>query len=253
MSDKKELNLNMSVILVNPINEGNVGAIARSMANFDLENLIIVGSFEFGDVARSRAKHANYILDKVKFYSSLNDLRYDFDLLIGTTGIIGNDYNMPRSPLSVSEAINECKNVKGHIGLVFGPEDKGLSNDDLMICDFTTHIPASDTYSVLNLSHAATILFYEFFKITSNNDLRKTHKLASVRERDEAIKIIDNIINNMDFRAESDVDTQRVVWRRVIGKSFLTKRELFSVIGFFRNIKYYFKTDNKLVEKNKKK
>src|SRR6056297_1107963 len=197
--NNKDNSLKLSVILVNPINEGNVGAIARSMANFDLENLIIVGSFEFNDVARSRAKHANYILDKVKFYSSLHDLRDDFDLLIGTTGIIGNDYNMPRSPLSVSEAVNECVNCTGHVGLVFGPEDKGLSNEDLMICDFTAHIPSSDTYSVLNLSHAATILFYEFFKITINNDLRKTHKLASLRERDEAIKIVDSIINNMDF------------------------------------------------------
>ncbi len=246
MTDKSKKNAtNVSVILVNPINEGNVGAIARSMANFDLENLIIIGSFEFGDVARSRAKHANYILDKAKFYSSLDDLRDDFDLLVGTSGIIGSDYNMPRSPLSVSEAVDECKTFSGHIGLVFGPEDRGLSNADLLLCDFTIHIPSSESYPVLNLSHAATILFYEFFKITTDTDLRENHKIASLRERDEAIKLVDDILDDMSFRAESDCDTQRVVWRRVIGKSFLTKRELFSVLGFFRNVLFSLKKNKK--------
>jgi tRNA/rRNA methyltransferase len=136
------------------------------------------------------------------------------------------------------EVVSECKNLNGKIGLVFGSEDSGLSNDDLLLCDFALHIPSSSEYPVLNLSHAASIVFYEFFK---NNDLRGSHVVASLREREEALIVLNEVVDNMSFRAESDRDTQRVVWRRVIGKSLLTKRELFSVIGFFRNVLFSLK------------
>jgi TrmH family RNA methyltransferase len=236
--------MDLSVILIKPLYQGNVGAIARAMANFDLSNLIIVGSFNVEEEARCRAKHANYILDNIRVCDSLNDLKDDFDLLVATTGIVGTDYNLPRSPLTLIEAVAELSGFSGRIGLVFGSEDSGLSNSDLLLCDFTLHIPASKDYSVLNLSHAASIVFYEFFKLNQNK-IRDAHPVASCRERDEAIKVVDNIIDNMSFRDDSDEDTQRIVWRRILGKSFLTRRELFSVIGFFRNVLFEFNNKNK--------
>jgi tRNA/rRNA methyltransferase len=245
--------MDLIVVLVKPLYQGNVGAVARAMANFDLKDLVIVGDFKIEEEARCRAKHANHVLDNVKFYNSFDDLRVDFDLLIGTTGIIGTDYNLPRSPLTLSEAVVECKDLSGRIGLVFGSEDSGLSNIDLLSCDFTIHIPSSSAYPVLNLSHAASIVFYEFFKVEDKITFRDEHAIASLRERDEAIKVVDEIVDNMSFRSESDRETQRVVWRRVLGKSFLTKRELFSVIGFFRNVVFFMKDkkDNELKRKNK--
>ena len=236
--------MDLSVILVNPLYQGNVGAVARAMANFGLDKLIIVGSFSVEEEARCRAKHANHVLENIIFYNSLKDLRDDFDLLVATTGIIGTDYNLPRSPLSLIEVVHELGGFSGKVGLVFGSEDSGLSNSDLMLCDFTLHIPASKDYSVLNLSHAASIVFYEFFKVKQDK-IRSEHPLASCRERDEAIKVVDEVVSNMSFRDEGDRDTQRVVWRRILGKSFLTRRELFSVIGFFRNITFLQKGKNK--------
>lgn len=235
--------MDLCVILVKPLYQGNVGAIARAMANFNLSKLCIVGDFVIEDESRNRAKHANYILDDIAFFESFEDLRQEFDLLVGTTGIIGTDYNLPRSPLNLEEAVLELKDKKGKIGLVFGPEDSGLSNELLLKCDFTLHIPTSKDYPILNLSHAASIVFYEFFKNNSSRtkDIRSEHALASIKDREIILEIINGILENMSFRADSDRETQRVVWIRVIGKSFLTKRELFSVIGFFRNIEYLMK------------
>lgn len=235
--------MDVSVILVNPLYQGNVGAIARSMANFNLNKLIIVGDFVIGEEARCRAKHANHVLDNVKFVKSLDELKNDFNILIGTSGIVGSDFNLPRSPLSLDEVLSQ--DLKGNIGLVFGSEDTGLSNEDLLLCDFSVHIPSSKEYPVLNLSHAASIVFYEFFKKFSGNTFRSDHSLASLRERDEALIVVDDVINHMSFRADSDRDTQRVVWRKILGKSFLTKRELFSVIGFFRNMSFFLKNKKK--------
>ena len=236
---------NVSVVLVNPINEGNVGAIARAMANFDFANLIIVGDLVINDEARNRAKHANHILDKVVRCKSFDDARQKFDVIIGTTGIVGTDYNVPRSPLLVEEAVVELSKFSGSVGLIFGPEDKGLSNEELSLCDFVINIPCSDNYGVMNLSHSATVIFYEFFKSFNTLELRKNHVLASVKEKDVTYALISKILDDMSFRAESDRETQRIVWRRVLGKSFITKREISSLMGFFRNVDYS-------IEKNKK-
>ncbi len=238
--------MELCVILVRPLYQGNVGAVARAMANFNLSKIYIVGDFSLGEEARNRAKHANHVLDDVVFAKSLSSLKDDFDLLVGTTGIIGSDYNLPRSPLSVEELVLELKGFNGRVGLVFGSEDSGLSNDDLLLCDLTLYIPSSEDYPVLNLSHASSIIFYEFFKQSSfSNNFREDHKFSSCRERDEAVKVVDEIVDSMNFRSESDMETQRVVWRRVIGKSLLTRRELFSVIGFFRNVLHFFENNKK--------
>lgn len=249
IQDKNLLN-NTYVILVNPLYSGNVGAIARSMANFGLTKLVIVGSYSIDDEARCRAKHANFILDNALFVETFNDAKNLLDVVVGTSGVIGTDYNIPRSPLLADELVNNLKDYVGKIGLFFGPEDKGLSNHELNSCDFIVNIPCSDDYQVMNLSHAATIIFYEFFKNFKESTLRLNHVLASVKEKDVANKIILDILENMDFKAESDRETQKLVWRKVIGKSFITKREIFSVIGFFRNVDFVMKTNK---EKNKKK
>jgi tRNA/rRNA methyltransferase len=59
--------MDLSVILVRPLYQGNVGAVARSMVNFGLSDLIIVGSFSVEEEARCRAKHANRVLDNIRF------------------------------------------------------------------------------------------------------------------------------------------------------------------------------------------
>jgi len=228
----------VSVVLVNPLYQGNVGAIARSMANFGFSKLVIVGDFKIEEEARNRAKHANYILDNALFVSCFEDARNLFDLVIGTSGVVGTDYNLPRSPLLIGEVLDELSGFSGVVGLFFGPEDRGLSNDELIKCDFSLNIPCSKNYGVLNLSHAATIIFYEFFRFFSLKTIRDGHVLASVREKDVVYNVVEGIIKGMSFKSESDRETQFVLWRRVLGKSFLTKREVSSLIGFFRNVDY---------------
>ena len=233
--------MELCVVLVNPLYQGNVGAVARVMANFGLSQLFIVGDFVVEQEARNRAKHANHVLSNMKRFGSFSEARKHFDLVIGTSGVIGSDDNLLRSPLLVEEAVLKLKGFDGRVGLFFGSEDKGLSKDDLSLCDFVISIPCSDDYGVMNVSHAAAIVFYEFFKVFKDNKLREGHVLASVKEKDVAYEVILSILEDMSFRAESDRETQKVLWRKVLGKSFITKREISSLLGFFRNIHHSLK------------
>lgn len=222
----------ITIVLIEPENEGNVGAVARVMSNFDFKDLLLISPKcnHLGSEAMSRAKHAAEILKnaKVKDYSELER----FDYIIGTTAITGTDYNIPRSPLT-PEQLAEKANVKKKIAILFGREGLGLTNKEILDCDFVVKIPASRKYKTLNLSHAVSIILYELFK-------RKEEPIkiefASKKEKEVLLKKIGIILNRMEFPTKDKKETQKKVWKRIIGKAMLTKREAFALIGFFKKV-----------------
>jgi tRNA/rRNA methyltransferase len=221
----------MDIILIEPQISGNIGAIARSMKNFGFENLILINPCKIDQEARNRAKHAQEILDNATVLNSFDEL--DYDLLVGTSAITGKDYNLARSPIMP----HELELPKGKIGLVFGREDTGLRNEELLKLDFTVRIPTNPEYPTMNLSHASTILMYEFSKHRLGEDIRKKHLLAKSEEKKVLLSLIDDLISNTDFRSEHEALTQRKVWKKMIGKSMLTQREIYALLGFIKKQK----------------
>lgn len=218
----------INVILVKAENPGNIGAIARAMANFDLKNLILVNPLadHLCSEARNRAKNAQDVLVKAKVVKSIPKMDY----IIATTAITGLKYN-PRSPLTPKQ-LSKIIPKSGKIGLLFGPESSGLSKEEILKADFVVTIPASKKYSTLNVSHAAAILFYELFRAEEN-----IHEIASLKDKEVLLDYINKIIDKMEFPTAGKKNTQRIVWKRLLGKSFLTKREAFVMMGFFRRVK----------------
>jgi len=218
----------ISVILVRPETAGNIGAVARVMANFDLKNLILVNPRckHLSSEARKRAKNAQDVLENAKIVSKIPKMDY----IIATSAITGEKYN-PRSPLTPKQL---CKIIpaKGKIGLLFGPESSGLTKEEILAADFVVTIPSSKKYSTLNLSHACSIIFYELFKKEEN-----IHELASLKDKEILLDYINKIIDRMEFPTSGKKETQRIIWKRLVGKSFLTKREAFVLMGFFKRIK----------------
>jgi len=232
---------NITIVLIEPEQPGNIGAIARSMKNFDIKDLILVKpkSNHLSKEARNRAKWANNLLEKAKIHKqSLNTLLKKFHTTIGTTAKLGTDYNIPRSPIDpeqLSKKLTEIKNKK--VAIVFGREGIGLTNEEIDKMDFIVSIPASKKYPTLNISQACTILFYELFKHNAEQKTGSQIIPASKIEKDIILKKINEILNKIKFSTKEKKQTQKIVWKRIIGKSFLTKREAFAVLGFLRKIK----------------
>lgn len=229
----------MDVVLVEPETAGNVGAIARVMKNFRYSQLVLVNPQcdITSDEARNRAKHANDILNNAKTVSSLDELTYDY--LIGTTGSIGNDFNIKRSPLTPRLLSRKVGGFTSRVkaGLVFGRESQGLSNDELKKMDFTVHIPTHEVYPIMNLSHAVAVVLYEIY-IAKNNE-KMTKKFTPINNKDKQIllEMIDSILDSMTFqKGEDQKDTQKMVWKQLFGKAMLTRREAFALMGFFRKL-----------------
>ena len=114
----------ISVILMEPRNSGNVGAVARVMKNFGFSKLVLVNSKcnPLSETARKRAKHAQEVLKKARKRKKLPKLDY----LIGTTAVTGTDYNIPRNPVNpvqLCDLLFQRKNIlKKNIGILFGRE-----------------------------------------------------------------------------------------------------------------------------------
>jgi len=224
----------ISIILVEPENPGNIGAVARVMANFDQLDLVLLNpkADHLDGSAIARSMHAKDTLKKAKIIKNLEG----FDTLIATTAKLGNDYNLPRTPLFPSQLADKLNGLDSRIGIVFGRESCGLTNEEVQQCDFLMTIPTSVSYWALNLSHAVGIVCYELFKSHGETRISKRYKPISGIEKDVILKKVDDILDQFNFKTPEMKTTQQKFWKRLIGKSFLTKREAYVMMGFLKKL-----------------
>ena len=223
----------ISIILIEPKKSGNLGAVARVMANFGFSNLILVNPKcrKTAKEAIKRAKHGISVLKKAKVVKKIPK----FDTLIATTAMLGTDYNIPRSPVS-PEQLSKIIPSKGKVGIVFGREGPGLTNEEVLACDFVCTIPSSKKYPTLNLSHSVAVVCYELSKQLAGKKVSEHIIFASKAEKDQLMKLFNQALKKMPFKNAQKRETQRKVWKRMIGKSFLTKREAYALMGFFKKL-----------------
>ncbi len=229
----------LTIILCEPEHPGNIGAVARVMANFDCKKLVLVNPVadHLSSEARNRAKHAQKILDRAVVTTSIP---FDeFDLVVATSGKLGNDYNLPRIPLSPRQLAEELSRTdKTSIAILFGPESKGLSNDQIRRADMFLTILSSKKYPILNLSHSVGIVLYELFQSddSAKESFEKRFPLATRKHRDLMEGLMNSVIDGVDFSTPEQKETQKILWRRIFSKSFITRREAFAIIGLLKKI-----------------
>jgi len=228
----------ISVIVIEPEHPGNIGAIARAMANFGFNNLILINPKcnHLDEEAKNRAKWGNHILEKAKTAKNLKQTLKKFHTTLATTAMLGTDYNIPRSPLS-PEQLKEIIKPKANIALLFGRESSGLTNEEINLADFVVTIPTTTKYPTMNLSASVAIILYELSKSTKTKKISQHIQLASKAEKDQIMKNMNEIINKVKFSTPSKKQTQKTIWKRIFSKSFLTKREAFAILGLLKKLK----------------
>lgn len=217
------------IVLVRPEHQGNVGAVARSMSNFGFSSLFIV-SGSIGEEARRRAKHGNYVLDSAVIAETLSNAVDGCDYIVGTTGIRSDqEKNILRSYETPRSFAERVKRSRRSYALLFGPEGLGLSNEELSQCDYLVSIPTTETYPVMNLSHAVTVLLYELY-ITH---FRKEPETKAVRgEKDKLNEYFSMLLERIDF-PEHRKEKTALMFRRLIARASLTKWEFYTLMGVF--------------------
>ena len=125
------------------------------------ERLVLVSPAHFPHAdATARASGADDVLSAVQTVSTLSEAVADCRFVLGTSARLRSLPWPTVDPRSAAERVL-AEAESGPVGLVFGPEQSGLSNDHLEQCHALVHIPASDGYSSLNLAMAVQVLCYE--------------------------------------------------------------------------------------------
>ena len=223
MASKKDvlqlIQQNISFILVGTTHPGNIGAAARAMKNMGIHQMGLVSPKEFPhEKAFFRAKAATDVLEKAVIYKSLKEAISETKLVIGTSA---RNRKVPWPIVSPSEAAEEIvsfsKTSEDKTAVVFGREDRGLTNEELGLCNLHVHIPSSDEYPSLNLSQAIQIIAYEIrLKALSNEGKLKKQEwdvpLAENAEIEKLIEHFDELMQEVEFYK---TDNPRQLLRRV--------------------------------------
>ena len=212
------------VILQEPKHEGNIGAVARCMKNFGFEKLYLENPPELGEECYKRSKHAKNVILYAKKLESLDEVSKEIDVLVGTSGVVHlNDKHHIRNPKTPRQFIDYANRMDSRVGLLFGREDFGLFDEELMKCDLLISIPTNNEYPIMNLSHAVAVVLYELaaaelkFKI-------KTHGKASKFELDKLFEQFKIFLDHVDYPNHKRENTE-ILFRRMLGRATPNKWE----------------------------
>lgn len=152
---------NIAIILVNTTHPGNIGGVARAMKNMGLSDLRLVEPKIFPDEdAVARASGATDLLDAAGVFSSLAEALADCQLAVGTSA---RERHIPWPLINPRElaAIAAPLPSSQKIAIVFGREDRGLTNEELQLCHHHVNIPTNEAFSSLNIAAAVQVITYE--------------------------------------------------------------------------------------------
>jgi TrmH family RNA methyltransferase len=231
MNIKRE---NISIVLVEPEVQGNIGAVSRAMKNTFFNNLIIIGTSFLDDDAFARAKESDDILQDAIFYKELKDIRSQFDVLIGTSAVpSGNMRDYRRIPMRPGDFWEKNYRNEKKTAIIMGREGDGLKNSELELCDFFLTIQGNPEYPIYNLSHALTIILYE--SILNEKIDYPEKEPASGYEMDILLNKIMYLAEKTNFSPHKIPNTRMMI-RRILSRSDLAKSEFYRLMGLLRKI-----------------
>lgn len=227
----------VSVILVHPKYQGNIGAIARLMRNNGLTDLRLVSSLDIENEAIYRAMNGKEILENATRYDSFEDAIKDFTVVAATSSSpTYSDRKFLRLPTTPEEFWRSSLGTGEKIALVFGREDDGLRNEEIELCNAFIFIPANPDYPVFNLSHAVSIILYEMLKQLPeiNSDIVEPISPDNFSLMLSSVGDLMDILRYPEYkRPNADV-----MIRKIASRANLTESEFYKIMGILRFLKF---------------
>ena len=230
---------NIRVVLVGPLYGGNVGSVCRAMANMGLSDLAIVPERSLNmDEARKMACHATDILESRSTHDSLEAAVQDCGVIMGTSARTGLYRQHAKTPREWAPEVL-TSSERGRVALVFGREDKGLTNDELAICTRIIQIPTSDNYTSLNLSQAVMVCCYEIFVASEVYEppVEKTATAPSAL-RERMFEIWRPLLLRIGFMEANKSDHMMQGFRRVLSRGAVTEDDVRIMMGIARQTEW---------------
>ena len=235
---------NFAFVLFKPKSPGNLGAAARALKNMGFRDLRIVApaaSELFRQTplyhnAEPLAVHGRDVLAAARIHADLGSALTDRTLVVGTTARTG----LYRSEVqAIRESSNELAGLStaNRIAMVFGPEDCGLTNQEIKLCQRLVTVPTAPEYPSLNLAQAVMIVAYELMLAAgAARELPSAQPRASIPELEAMLARLANALVAIGFLPEDNPDHIMFALRAILGRSGLNPRELDILNGIVSQI-----------------
>jgi tRNA/rRNA methyltransferase len=228
----------VTIVLVDTLYGGNLGSVARAMANFGLSDLRLVrpaGGVFADKMLEPMARESGMpIVKRAKLFQSLEDALEDVELAMGFTTRLG---KKRRDGYDLRPAIKELKEVNpsGKLAAVFGSEDKGLNNEDLDKCSWLVRIPTAPELSSLNLSQAVSTVAWELFatNLESAPKPKEERNVAAVADMEGLYDHMHRVLLDIGYFKEEEPPRMMNTLRRIFSRRLPEPRDVRILRGIF--------------------
>lgn len=227
---------NVEIILVGTKYAGNVGSVARAMHNMGLRGLRLVSpKCLIDEEAQRMARDRNPVLASARTFRSLSSALRGIRLVVGTTGKRGGNREQTFSARALAPVIL-AHAARRKVGIVFGPEDTGLVDDDLLRCQMLLRIPTQTTAHSINLAQAVMIVSYELYLGHMDCPPERVPVLASVEQIEAMYGQLEAALRTIDFLHDENARHMMFRMRRLLGRTGLERSDVGILRGIARQI-----------------
>ena len=236
----------ISIVLVRPRVAENIGAAARVAYNMGINQLILVSTSEPArkPMAKMATHKAAHLIDNLLIFPTLEEALSNFSIVVGTTARRGRHRFVEQT---VREMVDKLvpKISNNTVAILFGPEDAGLTNDDLKFCHMTSAIPTAD-FSSLNLAQAVAIHCYElhYAIIHAQKALTPSPELATTFELESMYNHLEESLTRINFMDRVSHNHWMSNVRNLLGRLQLTAKDANIVRGISKKFNLYQQSKN---------
>lgn len=230
----------VKIILVEPAGERNIGSIARVMRNMGLSCLVIVNPRcdYLSEDAQVMAVHGVEVLKKAIIVDSLPMALQGCQRAIATTARVRGIPTTLETPRQALPWLIE-KNVSS--ALIFGPEDRGLSNQELSYAQRFVCIPANPEYPSLNLAQAVGVCAYELYQGLNDLEISQNpdnEEIANIEELEGYYQHLESVLLHVNYLYPHTAAVKMEKLRRIVNRTNLKSQELAMIRGILRQIQW---------------
>ncbi len=237
---------NIAIVLHRPRYPENIGAAARAMCNMGIRRLVVVDpeNFDTNRIKKMATHSALETVESIKSFNNLREALSPYGYVIGTTARLGGQRQVISTPAKLAgKLVSISKNNK--IAIVFGPENKGLSNADIRYCHILVNIPTAN-FSSINLAQSVMIICYEILMADQKKSDEFVPRLASRHELDGMYEQVKDILVRINFINPENPDYWMNNLRHFFTRLQLRSKEVSTIRGLCRQIDWYGKSQRRL-------
>ncbi len=244
---KADILKNVSIVLVEPKNAGNIGSAVRAMKNMGFSDLRLVNPVEFRDVPEQRklGYRSQEIIENCSEYPTLKEAVEDISLVFLTTTRKGK-WKKDFLSLEDSAEIISRQAGKEKIAVVFGREDSGVTIDESQVANFFINIPAAVKYPSLNLSQAVMVTVHAIFTFLTKGDVVPPFpKMARKKAFERLNENILDLMQSIEFEEEEKGLFHRSL-KRALNRTRWTNADIAVFDRVCKQMRWYMENSPKL-------